>query len=224
MEYSQMSMLHLTDVQLVQLTRQGENDAFSELVRRHQRKCVDLASFLLRNRQDAEDEAQNGFVKAYTHLEQYQGEAEFSTWLARIVVNECLMLMRERRRARMVYLDEVHPEQVARPVELPALGPDPEGELAAQQMIDLLKIEIRRIPPLLRSVILLRDIQELPMPLVAEQLGITVAAAKSRLLRARCELRLHLKRHYHGHRGSSSVSRMAAPLEKLGRHYAQQAA
>jgi hypothetical protein len=73
-------------------------------------------------------------------------------------------------------------------------------------------------------VILLRDIQELPMPLVAEQLGITVAAAKSRLLRARSELRLHLKRHYHGDRGSSPVSRVAAPLEKVGRHYEQQAA
>ena len=196
MTHAEVAIANVADEQLVRLASLRQSDAFNELIRRHQRKCVDLACSVLRNRADAEDATQDAFAKAYTHLDQYSGDAAFATWLARIVFNECLMLVRERGRVRMLYLDEVRAEPMAHPVELPSRVPDPERQLAKQEMLDLLKMEICRIPPLLRNVILLRDIQELPLTSVADMLGITVPAVKSRLLRARTELRVHLQRHY----------------------------
>jgi RNA polymerase sigma-70 factor (ECF subfamily) len=208
-----------SDAQLVERSRAGDQDAFGELIRRHRRKCVDLGCFFLRNRVDAEDSAQNAFLKAYEHLEQYQGDAEFSTWLARIVANECLMLMRMRRRARFVYLDEEPTQTKSLPIQLPGNGPDPEGELAHSQLTDVLRTEVGRIPPLLRNVMLLRDIKGLPVRDVADQLGISVSAAKSRLVRARAELRLRMVRHYNPRTASSPLSRTAAPLARVGRHF-----
>ena len=210
----------LDDHTLVDLARGGDRDAFGELTRRHRRKCVDLATFFLRNRGDAEDEVQNAFSKAYAHLDQYHGEAEFATWLARIVENQCLMLMRVRRRTRFLYLDESDSNVDAPPVQLPACGPDPEGEFAFEQMKTVLKTEIRRIPPMLRHVMILRDIQELPMVEVADQLGITVPAAKSRLLRARAELRSRLMKHTAQSGNLAQLSRSAAPLSRVGHHRA----
>lgn len=221
MQVSGKQTLPFADSALVEFARKGDREAFGELIRRHQHKCIDLATFFLRNRDDAEDEAQNAFSKAYMHLDQYKGDAEFSTWLGRIVANQCLMLMRVRRNARYVYLDEPA-TRTPRPqhVEVPANGGDPEGELACQQMTDALKKEIHRIPSVLRKVMLLRDIQELPMPDVAARLGISVPAAKSRLLRARTELRSRLKRYTTGMGNTSPLSRSAAPLNRVARHCA----
>ena len=225
MKYTEKNTLPATDMTLVTQARRGDTEAFGELIRRHRQKCLDLATFFLRNRNDAEDEVQNAFSKAYTHLDQYKGDAEFSTWLGRIVANQCLMLMRVRRNTRFVYLDEPSSGSPRpQPVELPAVCGDPEGELACQQMTDVLRLEIRRIPPVLRNVMVLRDIQELPMPDVAAQLGITVPAAKSRLLRARTELRSRLKRYTAGMGNSSPLARAAAPLNRVARHYALQTA
>jgi RNA polymerase sigma-70 factor (ECF subfamily) len=159
-------------------------------------------------------------VKAHLCLDQYHGEAEFATWLSRIVTNQCLMLMRERRRARFVYLDDASPESDTPRRQLPASGSDPEGELAFGEVKQLLKREIRRLPPLLRNVIMLRDIQELPMTAVAETLNISVPAAKSRLLRARAELRSRLEHQCKNSGTLSPPSRSAAPLNRVAHHRA----
>jgi RNA polymerase sigma-70 factor (ECF subfamily) len=144
--------------------------------------------------------------------------------LGRIVANECLMLMRTRRRTRFVYLDDSPTDFKSTPVQLPSKGPDPEGELAYLQLTDVLRFEVRRIPPLLRNVMLLRDIEGLTVRDVADHLGISVSAAKSRLVRARAELRLRMVRYYNPNRGSSALSRTAAPLNRVGRHCMLQAA
>jgi RNA polymerase sigma-70 factor, ECF subfamily len=214
----------LTDARLVELSLQGDRQAFGELIQRHRRKCVDVACYFLGNRSDAEDQAHNAFLKALQHLDQYQGEAEFATWLARIVANQCLMLMRVRRRARFVYLDEAAAEPRTVPLQLPSVDPDPEGELAFAQLTQVLRTEVNRIPKLMRNVMLLRDIQGLPMKDVAEQLGITVSAAKSRLVRARAELRTRMTKHYGGIRDTSPLARSAAPLSRVGRHCSVQLA
>jgi RNA polymerase sigma-70 factor (ECF subfamily) len=208
----------LKDSELVQLSLNGDREAFGELIQRHWRKCVDVACYFLRNRDDAEDQAQNAVMRAFEHLNQYQGEAEFSTWLARIVANQCLMLMRVRRRARFIYIDEPVTGQKTVPLQLPSSDPDPEGELAYAQLTEVLRSEVGRIPRLMRNVMVLRDIQGLPMSDVAGQLGITVSAAKSRLVRARTELRSRMSKHCGGTAGSSALSRTAAPLSRVGRH------
>ncbi len=211
---------NLSDQALVELARNGDQDAMGELLRRHRQKCVDLAVFFLRNRGDAEDEVQNAFSKAYAHFDQYQGEAEFSTWLARIVSNQCLMLLRVRRQTKFVYLDDRPNVNDAPPAELPACGSDPEGEFAFREMKSVLSTEIRRIPPMLRNVMMLRDVKELPMTDVADQLGITVPAAKSRLLRARTELRSRLMRHAERRGTQNPLSRTAAPIDRVAHHRA----
>jgi RNA polymerase sigma-70 factor, ECF subfamily len=206
------------DQLLVKWARRGNRDAFGVLTERHRQRCVNLATSLLSNYGEAEDEVQNAFSKAYIHLDQYQGDAEFSTWLSRIVTNECLMVMRGRRRARFVYLDESPTEQDTPQREVPDCGSDPEGDLAFKELKQILRTEIRRIPPLLRRAILLRDIQELPMTDVAAQLGITVPAAKSRLLRARIELRRRLMKHLGSVANIAPLSRSAAPFHRVASH------
>jgi RNA polymerase sigma-70 factor, ECF subfamily len=177
------------DASLVAMAKAGDTKAFEQLVQRHYQVCVNLASLILRDRSEAQDQVQEACWKAFEHLDQYHGDAEFVSWMSRIVVNQCLMLMRVRRRTRFFYLDGDRTADGDRTQELPANTPDPEYELLDSELREVLRREIHHIPPLLRNVMLLRDLQELPMTLVAGRLGISVAAAKSRLLRARAELR-----------------------------------
>jgi len=157
---------------------------------------------MMRNRSDAEDEVQNTFWKAFQRIEQFRGEGTFAAWLSRIVENQCLMRIRVERQLRFVYLDESTESNVR--VELVGQTPSPEDELGDQQVEDLLRKEISRIPPLLRNVMFLRDVQQLPMPVVASRLGLSVPAAKSRLMRARAELRSRLRKHC-GQRGQGTL-------------------
>lgn len=185
----------VTDDRLVVMAQGGDNAAFAELIERHQSTCKRLALSILRDVSDAEDEVQNAFWKAFEHIGQFQQDAKFSTWLSRIVVNQCLMRLRKDRRAKFLYIDEGVAGEEISTIELPDNTISPEEELARTELGQILQNEIRRIPPLLREVVMLRDVQGLPMPDVAGKLGISVAAAKSRLLRARLELRNRLQKH-----------------------------
>lgn len=184
-----------TDDALVKLAQEGDDAAFAELVRRHQSACSKLAFSILRVKQDAEDEVQNAIWKAFRHIRQFQSDAKFSTWLTRIVVNQCLMQLRKAKRARLFYIDDFQVGEEPGTLELRDTHDGPEQKLGREEVAVALHNEIRRIPPLLRNVFLLREVQRLPMTDVAERLGISVAAAKSRLLRARAELRIRMARH-----------------------------
>ena len=182
-----------TDEQLVLLAQGGDTGAFTELIQRHFATCLKRALLMLRNRSDAEDEVQNAFAKAFQSLGRFRFEGPFSAWLCRIVQNQCLMLMREHRQAGFLHVDETT-ESNAR-LELVDQVPDQEDELGTRQVDNLLRREISRVPPLMRNVMLLRDIEGLPMPEVAARLGLSVPAAKSRLMRARREMRARLTKH-----------------------------
>ncbi|HYP09232.1 MAG TPA: sigma-70 family RNA polymerase sigma factor [Bryobacteraceae bacterium] len=182
------------DEGLVILAQQGDNAAFAQLVERHYGACLKLAKSILRDKEDAEDEVQNACWKAYEHIGQFQRDAKFSTWLTRIVVNQCLMRLRQQRRQKMVYVEDTVGEET-RVMDLPCERVSPEAEFGQSQVAQVLRKEIRCIPPLLRNVFLLRDVEQLPMEDVAHKLGISVAAAKSRLLRARLEIRHRLRKH-----------------------------
>ena len=185
---------HPDDV-LVLLCQSGDNQAFAELMKRNQATATKLALSILHDQQDAEDEVQNAFWKAFEHINQFQRDAKFSTWLTRIVVNQCLMRLRQSRRARFYYLDDAVVGEDVMTLDLPDQAMTPEQQLGQHEISDVLVHEIQRIPPLLRNVFLLRDVEQRPMDEVARRLGISVAAAKSRLLRARSELRSRLKKH-----------------------------
>ena len=182
------------DETLVTLAQNGDNKAFEILLERHYSSCEKLAYSILRDRQDAEDEVQNAAWKAYEHIGQFQRDAKFSTWLTRIVVNQCLMRLRQARRSRLLYIEDTATEE-SRAFDFPENTDSPEVTLGKTELAKVLQHEIRRIPPILRTVFLMRDVEEMPMQDVAEKLGISVAAAKSRLLRARLELRNRMEKH-----------------------------
>jgi RNA polymerase sigma-70 factor (ECF subfamily) len=189
--------------ELIRSACNGDAAAFGELIKLHYDTCLKRASSLMRNRTDAEDEVQNACWKAFERLAQFRGEGTFAAWLSRIVENQCLMRIREARQARFLYLDQSTESNVR--VELVAQMPGPEEELGDQQLETLLHREISRIPPLLRNVMVLSDIEHLPMPDVAARLGLSIPAAKSRLGRARFELRARLKK-YCGQRGFGTLT------------------
>lgn len=183
------------DEALVDMAQAGNDQAFAELIERHQNSCLKLALSILRDKPDAEDEVQNACWKAYQHLAQFNREAKFSTWLTRIVVNQCLMRLRQAKRAKLFYMDDVQIGEDVVTLELRDKGLNPEQSLGKTEVASVVHQEIDRIPPLLRKVFLLRDVQQLSMEDVAAQLGISIAAAKSRLLRARIELRTRMSKH-----------------------------
>jgi RNA polymerase sigma-70 factor, ECF subfamily len=196
--------LAIPDDLLVRCSQRGDKQAFAELIKRHHRSAMTLALSILRDRQDAEDEVQNAFWKAFEYIGQFQHDAKFSTWFTRIVVNQCLMKLRHIRRANLCYIDEMVSENESMTLDLPERGPNPEQRWGQAEMGAALHQEIRRIPPLLRRVFELREVQQRPMPDVANELGISVAAAKSRLLRARAELRDRLHK-YQGRMGPATL-------------------
>jgi RNA polymerase sigma-70 factor (ECF subfamily) len=184
------------------LAPSADGPLFAELTECHRDMCMKRAFLILHNTDDAEDAVQSAFRKAVQHRDQFHGNGAFAAWLGRIVENECLMRIRQQRNARLVSLDSLTESNVR--VELVSMTTNPEDELGWKEVVTLLRKEIVRMPPLYRNVILLHDSERLPMPDVAERLGLTVPAAKSRLLRARRELRSRFGKHC-GRKGSGTL-------------------
>jgi RNA polymerase sigma-70 factor, ECF subfamily len=191
---------------LVAAARTGDVQAFGELTERHRSDCFKRAMLMLRNRTAAEDEVQNAFWKAFQHLEQFRGDGTFPAWLGRIVENQCLMRLREDRSSRFVYLDQSSESNVR--MELVGQLSNPEDQLGLNEVVKMLRTEVSRIPPLLRNVLLLRDLDQLSMSEVAFRLGLSVPAAKSRLMRARMELRSRITKHC-GIKGAGTLTQVA---------------
>ena len=192
---SAVSISNRSDQELVQLAQQGREDAFTELMRRSSAVSFKMAVRILRDPHQAEDELQNAYSKAWQHIGQFQQDARFSTWMTRIVVNQCLMRLRQARRASFLYLDDVTIGDGRQSIELPDPGPTPEDDLGGRQTAALVRREVGRLPRLLREVVVLRELEGCAMEEIAARLKISLPAAKSRLLRARIELRNRLLKH-----------------------------
>jgi len=204
MDDRQTELARCADDELVIRAQQNDDQAFGELMRRTSASSLRLAVSILRDREEAEDEVQNSYLNAWRHVSQFQREAKFSTWMSRIVANHCLMRLRKVRNARFVYLDDAGPEEGTRPMEVADRGLTPEAGLGGQEVSALLQREIGRLPPLLKGVLVLRDVEELSTAEIANRLGITVSAVKSRLLRARAELRNRMEK-YCGSSGPATL-------------------
>lgn len=187
--------MHNDERDLVGRAQEGNPEAFAELVQQASPMSMRLARSILRNREEAEDEMQNAAMKAWQNVTAFHGDSKFSTWFGRIVVNQCLMRLRGNRRRDHLPLDEVMPGEERPWREVTDERETPEQSLGRTQVKDLVRREVHRLPPLLRNVLVRRDLEEQPLEQVASELGITVMAAKSRLLRARVELQQRMKRH-----------------------------
>jgi RNA polymerase sigma-70 factor, ECF subfamily len=188
-------MRDLSDDALLTLAQERNEAAFEELMRRNSSTSFKLALSILKDRQDAEDEVQNSYWNAWRHLAQFQRDSKFSTWISRIVINHCLMRLRKARRASFLYLDEGAADGDVPVIDLRDRKSTPEAELGNRELSAILHTEILKLPPLLRGVLEMRDLDELSMPEVAGQLGISIVAAKSRLMRARLELGRRMERY-----------------------------
>jgi len=182
---------------LVAQSRDGDTRAYGELVRRYEGKIFRLAQHITQNREDAEDVLQESFLKAYEHLDQFKGDSKFYTWIVRIAVNQALMKLRRRKTSKSVSLDEqidTGEDTVAR--EIAAWEENPEQRYSREELGSILDEAVQSLEPPYRSVFVLRDIEELSTEETAEALNLSIPAVKSRLLRARLQLREKLTRYF----------------------------
>jgi len=183
-----------SDSTLVAATKNGESQAFEFLVKRHEAKTFSMAFRITRNREDAQDVAQQSFHKAFVHLDRFEEKSSFSTWLTRIVINEGLMCLRKNRSRREISLDDVksEPEELF-PAEIPDRGKDPAEIYEERENERILCEAMNQLSAEFRTVVRLR-LEERTVSETAEILGLGVGTLKARLFRARQKLRVLLTR------------------------------
>ena len=185
------------ELALVQAAKQGDVGAFEQLVKRYDRNIFRIAQHITQNREDAADVVQDAFLKAYENLDQCQGNSKFYTLLVRIAVNESLMKLRRRKTSKTVSMDEdVETEEGSMPREFADWSPNPEQQYGQSELGDILRKTIQGLPTSFRTVFVLRDVEGLSTEETAEMLNLSVPAVKSRLLRARLQLRERLNRYF----------------------------
>jgi RNA polymerase sigma-70 factor (ECF subfamily) len=168
---------------LVAAARDGDRPAFDELVRATYADMYTLAYRLTGNEEDARDVVQDAYLRAYRGLRRFRGDARFSTWMYRITANCASTHLARRTRASHDDLDDESPIVDLRPEH------DPQLQAAASYDRERVARAVAELPPRLRAVVVLRDVYDLPHEAIAAELGISEAAAKVRLHRARRKLR-----------------------------------
>lgn len=176
----------LDQAELVVAAKDGDQAAFEELVRATYAHAYTLAFRLTGNEEDARDVVQDAYLRAYRGIRRFRGDAQFSTWMYRIVANCAATSLSKRSRSRHESITDETPLADERPEN------DPVALAEAGSLRDRLEVALDRLPPRLRAVVVLRDIYDLPHEAIAKELGITEAAAKVRLHRARRKLREQL--------------------------------
>ncbi len=180
----------VSDQELVARAQAGDASAFGELSQRHAAKVYRLSRYLCRGQtEDAEDTYQNALLNAYRHLATFRGEAQFTSWLTRIAVNECLLHWRRVHREKdWVRLDEGRGEDHSLPVDLTDPFADPEEEYARQELKATLQECLAGLRGSFRDALNLQVVEGLAVTEVATRLGLSRSAAKSLVFRARHRL------------------------------------
>lgn len=169
----------------------GDKQAFGTLVRRHEKRVYRTTIAITGEAADAEEAMQETFLKAYLKLRSFRRDSRFTTWLTRIAVNEALQIRRRRRETASLD-DPGVVEKDFRPRHTEEWYANPEQRYAAQERKEIVESAIGALAPPYRVVFLLRDVEGLSTEETAEALGLTIAATKSRLLRARLMVREEL--------------------------------
>jgi RNA polymerase sigma factor (sigma-70 family) len=178
-----------SEMQLIADAKGGERAPFGELCERHMKRVFGVTRRIMRNREDAEDAAQECFLNAFVHLKDFDGRSQFATWLTRIAINAALMKLRKNRGAREIPIDEPNPsiESVAQQ-EFRDDAPDPEESYSARERRRILKSAISGLRPRARRVVELHQLQEHSVRETAQILGISTTAVKARMFHARVAL------------------------------------
>jgi RNA polymerase sigma-70 factor (ECF subfamily) len=189
------------EADLLAALRQGEADAYEQLVRQHAGRLLAVTRRILGNEEDARDAVQDAFLSAFKGLANFDAASSLSTWLHRIAVNAALMKLRIRKRKPDQpieallprFLDDGHMADPSAPWAGSA-----EQLLLQKETRELVRRSIDELPEAYRTVLLLRDIEEMDTEETAEALGVTVSVVKTRLHRARQALRQLLAPHFRG--------------------------
>jgi RNA polymerase sigma-70 factor, ECF subfamily len=179
----------LKDEEVVARVLSGETALFEILMRRYNQRLYRVSRVILRDDSEAEDVMQDAYVRAYEHLNQFAGKAAFATWLTRIAIHEALA--RKRRRGRQEELDALPMNGESMSI-MKSPAPNPEDATATAQARDLLEEAIEKLPENYRTVVVLREVEEMSVADTASSLGVTEAVVKTRLHRAHAMLRKEL--------------------------------
>ncbi len=176
---------------LIQRVCQGDKEAFYSLVQPCERAVFTAAMSILNNSADAEEVAQEAILKAFSNLPRFRGEAKFSTWLIQITINEARLKLRKDRRHLYESVDEQKTDDQGDcfPKDFADWREIPSETLQRKELRDALKRALDSLPSKYREVLILRDIQHLSIQETAQVLGITEGSVKTRLLRARFQMR-----------------------------------
>ncbi len=177
--------------ELIQRICQGDKEAFYGLVQPCERAVFTAAMSILNNPADAEEVAQEAVLKAFSNLPRFRGEAKFSTWLIQITINEARCKLRKDRRHLYESVDEQKTDEQGDcfPKDYADWREIPSEELQRKELRDALKRALDSLPSKYREVLILRDIQHLSIQETAQVLDITEGSVKTRLLRARFQMR-----------------------------------
>ncbi len=194
---------------LVEQAKQGDSDAFLTLASHYERNIFRLTLNITGNHEDAEDATQETFLKALANLQNFHGDSRFYTWIVRIAMNEALMKLRKHKTEKAISLDEPEiTDDGGKPRELMAWVQNPEQQFARNELHQILREAMDKLPHAYRVVVTLRDVEQLSTQETAEILGMSIPAVKSRALRGRLMLREQLAKHFK--RG------MSYPLRRAG--------
>jgi len=184
----------LAEFELVARMRRGDEAALRAVIKRNNQRLFRLARGILKDDGEAEDAVQEAYVRAFTHLSDFRGEARFATWLTRIVLNEALGRLRARR-PLVPWTEETEAEAEGRIVQFPVIAtqPDPERAMAQHEIRHLLERAIDALPDAFRVVLIARVIEEMSTAETAELFGLRPETVKTRLYRARDMLRKDLE-------------------------------
>ena len=193
-----MHVQQRSDEELVRLFQEGDRYAFEMLVRRYQNLAFTVCRRYLNNPEVAEETAQDVFVNLYRKLHKFRGESSFKSWFYRVLVNHChnkhKALVRRKQHLHDSIDAHVSDDERSRPVELVDGGLDPEARLSAQRQQEQIEEALQRIGEEGRMVLLLREGQGMTYEEIAEALSIRVGTVKSRIHRARAELKTQIEK------------------------------
>ena len=192
-----------TDAELVQAFLDGEQRAFEALVLRHQGRVYALCLRTLGSPIRAEEAAQEVFVKVYRHLGKFRGDSKFTTWLYRVGLNHCRNVQAYRARRHEKRHDSLDAEIEAdegstRRRELASDAPDAEDHLLTSERLVIMREELARLDPIWKEILVLRDVEGLSYEEIGQTLELAAGTVKSRIHRARGELKTRLTRRLKG--------------------------
>ena len=176
------------ELQIIEKVRRGDTNAFGYLVEKHQKLVYNLALKMLGNPEDAEDAAQEAFIKAYRSIESFRGDSKFSVWLYKLTNNVCLDMLRKRREATVSLSVEDENGSDDTEIEIADARFSPDDVYEKKEMLEALRKGLSELDEEFRSVLVLREVNGLSYDEIGKVLNLDPGTVKSRIFRARKKL------------------------------------